>query len=59
MKPVQQEGPIDANSTDRRQRASAVDLWIRRELQRSYDQTLAEPVPEALLRLLNCFPAHP
>jgi hypothetical protein len=29
------------------------DLWLRAELSRLYDTTLAEPVPPDMLRLLN------
>jgi hypothetical protein len=32
---------------------AAFDTWLHRELSRLYDQTLAEPVPEDLLKLLN------
>ncbi len=32
---------------------AAFDRWLHRELSRLYDQTLAEPVPDELLRLLK------
>ncbi len=32
---------------------AAFDQWLRGELARLYDTTLAEPVPEALLRLVQ------
>jgi hypothetical protein len=31
----------------------AFDRWLKRELGRLYDETLAEPVPEGLARLLD------
>ncbi|HEV7267184.1 MAG TPA: hypothetical protein VGN83_20055 [Falsiroseomonas sp.] len=31
----------------------AFDRWLKRELGRLYDETLAEPVPEELARLLD------
>ena len=34
----------------------AFDAWLRRELGRLYDATLAEPVPAALTRLLHMPP---
>jgi hypothetical protein len=40
------------------QTGTAVDRWIKRELQRSYDQILSEPVPDDLLALLDCGPAR-
>jgi hypothetical protein len=35
---------------------AAFDRWLHRELSRLYDQTLAEPVPDELLKLLNGAP---
>lgn len=35
---------------------AAFDSWLRRELGRLYDATLAEPVPEELVRLLDSRP---
>ncbi|WP_270936299.1 hypothetical protein [Falsiroseomonas oryzae] len=35
----------------------AFDRWLRKELGRLYDQTLSEPVPEELTRLLDRVPA--
>jgi hypothetical protein len=32
---------------------AAFDRWLQDELTRRYDSALAEPVPEALLRLLR------
>ena len=32
---------------------TTTDIWIERELKRSYDSVLAEPVPPELLRLLQ------
>jgi len=32
---------------------AAFDRWLQDELARRYDSALAEPVPEALLRLLR------
>lgn len=32
---------------------AAFDRWLQRELSRLYDQTLSEPVPEELLKLLK------
>lgn len=32
---------------------AAFDRWLQRELARLYDQTLSEPVPEELLKLLK------
>ncbi|NKC29833.1 hypothetical protein [Falsiroseomonas selenitidurans] len=34
-------------------RGAAFDRWLQAELARSYDAALAEPVPEALLRLVT------
>ncbi len=32
---------------------AAFDRWLHRELSRLYDQTLSEPVPEELMKLLR------
>ena len=32
---------------------AAFDSWLHRELSRLYDETLSEPVPEELLKLLG------
>lgn len=32
---------------------AAFDRWLQRELARLYDQTLSEPVPDELLKLLK------
>ena len=37
----------------------AFDRWLKRELGRLYDETLSEPVPEELTRLLDQPPAKP
>lgn len=37
----------------------AFDRWLKGELGRLYDATVAEPVPEALRRLLDTLPTRP
>jgi hypothetical protein len=37
---------------------AAFEAWLRRELGRLYGATLAEPVPDALARLLKPHPAE-
>lgn len=37
---------------------AAFDTWLRRELGRLYDATLAEPVPDALVRSLATRPGQ-
>lgn len=37
----------------------AFDRWLKRELGKLYDATLAEPVPEELARLLDQVPPAP
>ncbi len=33
--------------------AQAVDRWVRKSLAQRFDETLREPLPEALLKLLD------
>jgi hypothetical protein len=40
-------------TTPREPGDAAFDQWLHRELSRLYDQTLSEPVPDELLKLLG------
>jgi hypothetical protein len=47
-------GPFPASPAEPGE--AAFEAWLRRELGRLYDATLAEPVPEELSRLLDKLP---
>jgi hypothetical protein len=47
------EPPQDPGRARKRKSDAAFDLWLKRGLHKLYDQIADEPVPEAILKLIE------